>query len=163
MKPFVTSLFVLLLVPLVSVGAEPVSRAWDGAGISAGGGPFPPTLEAIQAQVFTPSCAQSFCHGDAMSANLDLRAGYSFSNLVGVESVEAPPALRVEPFDADASYIICKLENCPWIVGSQMPLIGGPLDPGVIGVIRTWIDLGAPETPISVSPTSWGQVKALYK
>jgi hypothetical protein len=72
--------------------------------------------------------------------------------------------MRVLPYDPDASYLICKLENCPWIIGSQMPLIGGPLDPAVIDVIREWITLGALEFPsISVGETSWGSVKALYR
>lgn len=161
MKRFATTLLVIVF-PLSALAADPVARAWDGTAISAAGGPFPPTLDAIQAQVFTPSCAQGFCHGEALSANLDLRAGASYSNLVNVPSVEIE-GFRVVPFDADNSYIICKLENCPIIVGSQMPLIGGPLDQTVIDVIREWIDLGAPETPVSVESTSWSQVKALYR
>ena len=73
------------------------------------------------------------------------------------------PGLRVVPFDSDARYLICKLEACPEMVGSQMPIIGDPLDPSVIAVIREWIDLGATEQPISVDATSWSQVKALYR
>ncbi len=163
MKRFATTLFVLLLVPVAALAADPVARAWDGTGIStAAGVPFEPTLDAIQIHVFSPSCAQSFCHGDAVTANLDLRPGASYSNLVNVPSVEIP-GFRVVPFDANSSYLICKLEACVDMVGSQMPLIGGPLDQSVIDVIREWIDKGAAETPISVDATSWGQVKALYR
>ena len=164
MQRTLTTIFaVLLLVPGTGLAADHASRAWDGTGISlAGGGPFPPTLDEIQVNVFTPSCAQSFCHGEALSANLDLRPGASFSNLVNVPSVEID-GLRVVPFEPDASYLICKLENCPEIVGSQMPVIGGPLDQSVIDVIREWIANGATKTPISVSPTTWSQVKALYR
>lgn len=136
----------------------------SGAGISSRGLPFDPTLAAIQANIFTPSCALSFCHGAAETANLHLEEGYSYASLVNVPSVEVAGALRVEPFDPDASYIICKLENCAWIVGSQMPLIGGPLDQPTIDVVRTWILMGAPEfPPISVEGQSWGRVKALYR
>jgi hypothetical protein len=106
-------------------------------------GPFPATLAAIQANVFTPTCALSFCHGAAMSANLNLLEGSSFDNLVGQESAEVAGVLRVDPFRPDDSYLVCKLENCAWIVGTQMPVLGGPLDPSVIGVIRRWISEGA--------------------
>jgi hypothetical protein len=163
MKLFATTLVALFLVPVSGLAVEPVSRAWDGAAISSAGGlPFPPTLEEIQIHVFSPSCAMSFCHGEGMAANLDLRAGASFSSLVNVPSVETP-ALRVEPYDPDGSYLICKLESCSWIVGSQMPLIGDPLDQSVIDVIREWIAKGATETPVSVSASTWGSVKALYR
>jgi hypothetical protein len=45
-----------------------------------------------------------------------------------------------------------------------MPLIGGPLDPTFIEVIRTWILMGAPETPpVSVEDETWGRVKSFYR
>jgi hypothetical protein len=44
-----------------------------------------------------------------------------------------------------------------------MPLIGDPLDQSVIDVIREWINLGATESPVSVSASTWGGVKALYR
>jgi hypothetical protein len=164
MNRFATILFVLVLLVPTSVLADHASRAWDGAGISAAAGtPFPPTLDDIQANVFTPSCALSFCHGEGLAGNLDLRPGASYSQLVNVPSAEVPSALRVEPYNAEDSYLICKLEACQWMVGQQMPLIGDLLDQAVIDVIREWIDKGAPETPISVDEHSWGQVKALYR
>ena len=130
----------------------------------AGGGPFPPTLDAIQDNVFTPSCSQSFCHGEASSADLNLEEGNSWSNLVNVPSVELAGWDRVEPFDPDMSYLICKLENCPSIIGSQMPLIGDLLTQDVIDVIREWILLGAPENPpVGVESNSWGRIKTLYR
>jgi hypothetical protein len=155
----------LLAFPGAGSAAEFSNRDWNGSAIPAEGGtPFKPTLPEIQANVFTPSCALSFCHGAALQANLDLREGASFSNLVNVPSVEIPDVMRVLPYDPDASYLICKLENCPWITGSQMPLIGGPLDQAAIDVIREWITLGALEFPsISVDETSWGRVKSLYR
>ena len=136
----------------------------EGAAISSRGLPFEPTLAAIQANVFTPSCALSFCHGEAMTANLHLSEGHSYDSIVNVPSIELPSAMRVAPFLPDESFLICKLENCSWIVGSQMPLIDGPLDQSVIDVIRLWVQIGAPpENPISVESESWGRVKALYR
>ena len=129
-----------------------------------GGPPFPATLEAIQDNVFTPGCALSFCHGVSTQANLNLEEGNSWSNLVDVPSFEVPTMDRVKPFDPDASYLICKLENCPATIGEQMPIIGGPLDQSVIDVIRQWISDGAPDNPpISVEETTFGRVKAFYR
>jgi hypothetical protein len=169
MKPVATSLFVLAALLLVALPGAATDRALhhlDGipSRNGGGGGPFEPTFEAIQANVFTPTCALSFCHGEAQSANLDLREGVAYANLVGVPSLEVPSANRIEPFDPDASYLICKLENCSWIVGSQMPIIPGPLEQTVIDVIREWVLLGAPETSgVAVESFSWGRVKASYR
>ena len=57
-------------------------------------------------------------------------------------SIEVPANLRVNPGDADASYIVHKLEGTA-TVGEQMPLDGDPLDPATIAAIRAWIDAGA--------------------
>jgi hypothetical protein len=151
MNRIATGLFVLLLTLPLGASAE-------------GGLPFPATLQDIQDNVFTPGCALSFCHGAAQSANLDLRDGQSFTFLVDVPSVEVPGVDRVEPFLPDDSYLICKLENCPTIVGQQMPIIGGPLAQEVIDVIRAWIQMGAPEFPtIAVEGETWGRVKGMYR
>ncbi|MBZ0270381.1 hypothetical protein K8I85_19685 [bacterium] len=123
-----------------------------------------PTLDSIQANVFTPGCALSFCHGEAMSAGLDLRAGNSYASIVDVPSAEFPVWDRIEPFFPDQSYLICKLEACPSMIGQQMPLIGGPIEQPVIDVIREWVEMGAPETgAVSVDAATWGQVKASYR
>ncbi len=126
------------------------------------GMPFDPTLEAIQANVFTPSCSQSYCHGSSQAADLHLEDGYSLASLVNVESVEVAGVLRVAPYSADNSYLICKLEACSSMVGVPMPVIGYPLDPAVISVIRTWIDNGA-EGPVAVENSSWGEIKSTYR
>jgi hypothetical protein len=139
----------------------------DHAGIgisSASAGPFPPTLPDIQANVFTPSCAVSFCHGSGMTAGLDLRDGNSYASLVNHPSLVLPGATRVIPFDPDNSFLICKLEACAWLAGQQMPLIGGPLAQDVIDVIRVWIQTGATEFPaVGVEANSWGRVKTMYR
>lgn len=154
-----TALLTLLILP----AASRAERTPGGAEI-AGGGPFPPYFQDIQNHVFTPSCAMSFCHGSAQSAGLDLRPGASYGMLVNHPSVEVPNVDRVEPFQPDNSYLICKIENCAWVVGQQMPLIGGPLDPIVLSLIREWVATGAYEfPPVAVEPTSWGRVKSIYK
>ena len=102
-----------------------------------------PTLDQIQAVVFGPSCATSNCHNSDARANLDLsNADLSFMELVGVTSVQQNNLLLVEPFNADNSYLIHKLENDPGISFAQMPP-AGLLDPAVIQEIRNWINNGA--------------------
>jgi hypothetical protein len=165
--------FVLASAPLSAQAAQPVGTVLDPEGVAiargAAGAPFPPTLDAIQANVFTPICAVANCHDAGQMAGLDLRAGYAYASIVGVPSFELPSVLRVAPYDPDASFLVCKLEACPWIVWMRMPppVTGPPLDPAVIQVIRDWISLGAPETAVSAEPgieaLAWGMLKARYR
>ena len=101
------------------------------------------TLDSIQDHVFTPTC--SGCHsgqGAALPGSMDLtNAAASFNNLVGVASIGDPAIERVEADDADASYLIQKLEGTAG--GARMPPFGDPLEQETIDVIREWIDAGA--------------------
>lgn len=105
------------------------------------------SLDSIQTNVFAVSCALSGCHtgpaGPGLPQGLDLSsADASFANLVGVTSVQDAPTLRVAPGDADASYLVQKLEGTA-AAGGQMPAASPPLDQATIDVIRAWIDNGA--------------------
>jgi hypothetical protein len=103
---------------------------------------FEPTFGNIQQNVFTSICIE--CHiGSGAPEGLQLEAGQSYENLVGVRSVERPELFRVQPGDPDNSYLIRKLEGGPDIVGGQMPLNRPPLDQEVINSIRVWISRGA--------------------
>jgi hypothetical protein len=83
---------------------------------------------------------------------------------VNVPANEFPDWMRIDPFNPDESFLICKLEACPSLVGQQMPLIGGPLPQNYIDVIRAWVNRGAPETEgVAVEPASWGRVKSQYR
>jgi hypothetical protein len=53
-----------------------------------------------------------------------------------------PTVLRVAPGDADASYLVQKLEGTA-AVGGQMPVGSPPLDQATIDIVRAWIDSGA--------------------
>ncbi len=104
-----------------------------------------PTLESIQANVFTPIC--SACHtgpsSGTLPSGLDLsNADASFAGLVGVASLEQPSVMRVAPNDPDASYLVHKIEGTA-AVGGRMPLLQDPLEPDVIAAIREWIAAGA--------------------
>lgn len=108
-------------------------------------GPVPVTLQNVQTQVFSPSCATFDCHtGSSAPLGLDLGPGQSAANLVNVASVERPQFLRVEPGNARDSYVYMKITADPRIGGDPMPAIGGPLSAGDIELIETWIEQGAP-------------------
>jgi mono/diheme cytochrome c family protein len=103
-----------------------------------------PTLDEIQAAVFTPSCAG--CHsptGSAAATGLHLQnATASHSTLVGVASMGNGAMLRVAPNDPDNSYLIHKLEGTG--NGSVMPPPpSAVLSPATIDNIRQWITDGA--------------------
>ncbi|MDH4073866.1 MAG: hypothetical protein OEV41_12265, partial [Gammaproteobacteria bacterium] len=103
-----------------------------------------PTLDQIQAIVFTPSCATSNCHDSTARANLELsNADLSYAELVGVPSLQQPQFMLVAPNDPDNSYLVHKIENAPTIDFGRMPP-GQALDPAYITAIRNWILSGAP-------------------
>jgi len=102
-----------------------------------------PTLDQIQAAVFTPTCATSNCHTGANPAGgLDLTdAATSHAALFNVASNGDPGILRVAPGLPDDSYLVQKLEGTAG--GARMPLGGAPLDQAEIDAIRLWITNGA--------------------
>lgn len=73
-------------------------------------------LDWLQANVFTPSCAAfSACHqGAANAANgLNLEAGNTETNLVGMPSVGFPGETLVIPGDPQNSYLMVVLGSYP--------------------------------------------------
>jgi len=107
-------------------------------------GALGPTLSSIQANIFNQRCIS--CHsGSNPPAGLNLEDGQSFSNLVNVQRLFNQPEIRVVASDANASFLIDKLENNNLgnSRGDQMPLNGPYLDQDTINVIRDWINAGA--------------------
>ena len=106
-----------------------------------------PTLDEIQAALFTPTCATSTCHSaGAMAAGLSLAdADTSFLELVGEFSGQNGQAnvMLVAPNDPDASYLIRKMENDASITGNRMPPGSMPVPQADIDVVREWITNGA--------------------
>ena len=105
-----------------------------------------PTLDEIQAALFTPDCATSGCHDattQAASLSLaDADTSYAemvgeFSNQTGQENV-----MLVAPGDPDASYLIRKMENAAGITGGRMPPAQATPQSD-IDQIRLWITNGA--------------------
>lgn len=105
------------------------------------GEPRPVSYDADIQPIFDATCAFEGCHGNFPSAALDLRAGVSHAQLVGVISVGYAPAVRVVPGDPAASVLYHKVAATGQF-GGQMP-VGGSLAAAQIESIRRWISGGA--------------------
>jgi uncharacterized protein (TIGR03118 family) len=107
------------------------------------------TLTQLQTQIFTPIC--SGCHtgvGASLPGVQNLTAGNTFSNVVGVASIEQPALLRIKPNDPTNSYLIQKIQGAAGITGSRMPFgcggAGNPcLDQPTINMVISWVTQGA--------------------
>lgn len=97
-----------------------------------------PTLDSIQQNIFTPSCATAGCHiTGSPPFGLDLSEGNAYANLVNIASGQFSTLDLVEPGDPDNSYLIRKLEAQG--SGALMPLGRPPLPQDEIAIIRQWI------------------------
>jgi hypothetical protein len=108
------------------------------------------TFDVVQQTIFSPRCAIPTCHDSrTRSGDLILEPGQSYPQLVGVEpdieSAADAGLLRVDPGDADNSFILIKLEGPPPVYGSRMPLTGALLSDAEVDLIRRWIVAGAPQ------------------
>lgn len=92
--------------------------------------------------VFTNSCAVSNCHNASAQAGLVLLQGQAYNNIVNVNSTQDPSKKRVEPGNADNSYLVIKIEGRQ-TTGGRMPLGGGALSNTQIQNIKNWINRGA--------------------
>lgn len=123
---------------------------------SDGGATPEATFAQIQADVFDAVCVT--CHaGAGAPLGLRLDAANSFGLVVGVPSTQVPNLLRVDPGDADNSYLLQKLEGTA-AVGGRMPL-GAPAIPTEdIALIRQWITDGALPDPVT-APAVAGPIR----
>lgn len=111
------------------------------------------TFEVIQQRIFTAKgCDVGTCHGPFAAANLDLRPGASYAELIDVLAdnpvARAAGKRLVRPGDAIASFLSQKVHGTidgPGGEGAPMPLVGTPLTADELAVVDAWIDAGAPE------------------
>jgi hypothetical protein len=104
-----------------------------------------PTLDSIQANVFSVDCAVSGCHSGAGAPfGLQLNTGLAYGNLVNVASPRDASLIRVVPGNPKGSFIIQKITG-KQTLGDQMPLGGPYLPQSTIDVICQWIANGAPQ------------------
>jgi len=103
----------------------------------------PATMEAVQEDVFTLSCAFSTCHGDAAEAELALTdEATSASELINVAAFELAGETRVIPGDPDNS-LLYKVLLADVDVVRQMPVNSSVTD-AQADLVRRWIEDGAP-------------------
>jgi hypothetical protein len=101
-----------------------------------------PSYARVIQEIFNRrGCAASACHGSTQKAGLDLRAGNSYTSLVGVPSTQVSAA-RVIPGNPVESYLMVKVEGRQ-SVGERMPKGWPPLDDIDLGNLRNWIAQGA--------------------
>ncbi|MFQ5651072.1 MAG: hypothetical protein ACE5IY_14120 [bacterium] len=129
----------------------------DGTGLTASGELEGVSGFAAQIQpIFDTNCIR--CHapggfgflqtGGSENNGLDLTRGTSHSSLVNQPTFEAPdvePKMRVEPGDAEGSYVYQKIVSATPKFGRRMPFDGPPfLSASETELIRAWIEQGAP-------------------
>lgn len=153
------------LLLAVAVGLAACAGGGSGSGGNSGGGggckcvaPGCPTVSFngnIQ-PIFNRSCATSSqCHGPNGAQNLDLTAGKSISDTVGVKSTQQPRKVLVKPGDAVNSYLFQKITGAQGISGILMPqgCPGSPIGGAVClsaddtSAIEEWITECATATP----------------
>jgi hypothetical protein len=102
------------------------------------------TFTRVQSEIFTPSCAFSGCHAGATpQQGMDLSAGKSYGQIVGVKATEST-RLRIAPGDVALSYLVSKTAGDATITGSRMPLGGPYLSDQKQQLLADWVRRGAP-------------------
>lgn len=131
----------VVLAPLVAV---PVTAGDAPAGCDdLSGIPVTPGVDfARDVQPILDGCTG--CHADGGAAGLDLRPGASYEQLVGVAATTNPGAVRVAPFEPDASVLLAAI-NCSDPGGPAFQM------PGTVSaqraLVRDWIAQGALRRP----------------
>ena len=112
-----------LHVPKPVIPGEPVDTAYFNSEV----------LPILAARCWT-------CHPPM--GGMDLSEGEAYMSLVGVESTNHAPAVRVVPGDPHVSVLYQKLEGDP-ATGARMPFGGEALPPAQRLLIHDWIEQGA--------------------
>jgi mono/diheme cytochrome c family protein len=132
--PLMFTAAVVMLAGCSDQGDDPVDE----------GGPLdPPTAVSFADDIqpiFDASCAG--CHGVGGAAGLNLTAGASYAQLVGVEAAESD-LNRVEPGEPNQSWLYLKITGNQ-DVGDSMPP-SGLLPSASRDLVRDWIADGAPD------------------
>lgn len=123
----------MLALTLLLVGCDEIGDT---------GAPLDNSFSAVQSELLVPSCGFSTCHGSSTGGLTIDGSADDYDRLVGAKSSTGQP--YVVPGDADASYLVLKLEGDPSITGDPMPP-GSPLPDAEIERVRSWIDGGAPD------------------
>ncbi|HZO20518.1 MAG TPA: hypothetical protein VFB46_16125 [Gemmatimonadaceae bacterium] len=96
--------------------------------------------------IFTRRCAIGGCHTvNSARATLVLTAGHAYDSIVNKTAFLAPQFDRVEPGNADTSWVVRMIEDndARRFNVARMPLGGQPLTRNQIATIVNWIENGA--------------------
>jgi hypothetical protein len=123
-------------------GGAPASTAEPGATQDRS---EPVSYEEVQAVFEKYGCTG--CH-PGVNPSLDLTAGNSYENLVGVQALEDPTLYRVVAGDPGKSFLYLKMGGDPPVadipaIGTRMPPGAPPPDPADLDLVRRWILQGA--------------------
>lgn len=88
-------------------------------------------------------CTASSCHGGGQGGLTMTSSAQAYANLVNVAAFGKAGEVRVIPSNAEASYLVKKLEGASGIVGVQMPYGMTPLDATDLANVKNWINQGA--------------------
>lgn len=142
-----TCVSIAALVSAVVV-AHPVPKV---SAAECNAGSFSSTFEGIEKVIFQGrGCADSICHGAALSGGLDLRPGAAYDSLVYVDATTAPGYKRVLPGQKNDSLLWINLAAKTLPDQYTAPLRPMPLDPlpaltpMELEAMRLWIERGAP-------------------
>jgi len=115
------------------------------------------TLANIEQEIFTPTCTDPSCHSAiGRAGDLVLEADPSDAQFVYNQLVNVPAAnfaasqeslLRVEPGNADGSFLLIKLHGPTPPQGARMPSGKPPLTDSQLQLIHDWISQGALPSP----------------
>jgi hypothetical protein len=115
------------------------------------GGNEPPELGAPVAYAQVQSVFEEYgctgCH-PGVNPSLDLTAGQSYDQLVGIQALEDPTLYRVVAGDPERSFLYLKLGGAPPVadipaIGTRMPPNAPPIDAADLDLVRRWILQGA--------------------
>lgn len=103
-----------------------------------------PTFTRVQAEIYTPSCAFSSCHGGGSAAGgLDLSDGVAYDRTVGVASATYTSRTLIVPGDPTNSYLY---QRCAAVADAGPPMPEGSstgLDAERLQLLSDWITAGA--------------------
>jgi len=105
-----------------------------------------PSFAADIQPIFTRRCAIGGCHTvNSARATLVLTAGHAYDSIVNKTAFLAPQFDRVEPGNADTSWVVRMIEDndARRFNVARMPLGGQPLTRNQIATIVNWIENGA--------------------
>ena len=105
-----------------------------------------PSFERDIQPIFTARCATASCHNLAtQQVGLNLQEGYAYDEIVGEDSPSSHELASVQPFDADNSWLVRRIQADPArrFFLERMPLGRAPLTDNQIATIINWVNAGA--------------------